>query len=105
MNGNVPVRFLGEDALVTTHPYPTLLSGTNGLKTGTRQSGITHAKLEKEQFSQERLTPLTCTLNGRPLESPEVVDQEDDCNDLDGPKFRRKSRNVVPIRERCLSFR
>ena len=28
MSGNVPVRFLGEDAPVTTHPYPTQRADT-----------------------------------------------------------------------------
>jgi hypothetical protein len=66
MSGNVPVRFLGEDAPVTTHPYPTQPTPIEK-KTGARsqRSPITRVeKREQENFPQECLCLLTCLANG-----------------------------------------
>jgi hypothetical protein len=76
MNGNVPVRFLGEDAFVTTHPYPTHAPTPTDRKQGrvTERSNadelISTGEEEKILLRRKVCAYLTGRLMGDPKPTP-----------------------------------
>jgi len=78
MNGNVLVRFLGEDAAVTPHPYPTHEVRHQLIENRARQSGITHsARVEKgnNKILTGTSVPLDLPANGR-LRTPRQMEYQ-----------------------------